>query len=139
MAARPNPGKVKVTGHGRVTVTGLRAAVRASKNVAALASGSSTSGGAAGDLGKRLKEAGVYVAGIAAGLASWSEQIPPAIKGALPNKVLNVLHYRNRSPNHKPSQGFLLTSACSRNTDQVRSPSSLFGYCCRQIQQWYNS
>jgi hypothetical protein len=107
MAARPNPRKVKVTGHGRVTVAGLRAAVRASKNVSVLAGSGSTSGGAAGDLGKRLKEAGVYVAGIAKGKASWSEQIPPKIRvgggrsgvtvscnapPAYPNEIAGVRH-----------------------------------------------
>ena len=80
MAGRPSPGKVRVAGHGRVTVTGLRAAVRASKNVSVLAGSTSTSGGAAGDLGARLKEAGVYVAGIAKAKASWSQQIPPKIR-----------------------------------------------------------
>ena len=107
MAARPNPGKVKITGHGRVNVTGLRATVRAAKKAGALTGGTGTGGSAAGDLGKRLLAAGEYVAAIAKAKASWSTQIPPAIKvgggrsgvnitckapPAYPNEVEGVRH-----------------------------------------------
>jgi hypothetical protein len=107
MAARPTPGKVKITGHGRVSVAGLKAAVKQAKQVSSLTSGDTSGGGAAGDLGKRLKEAGVYVAAIAAGMASWSEQIPSKIRvgggrsgvnitckagPAYPNEVAGVRH-----------------------------------------------
>jgi hypothetical protein len=108
MAARRSPGKVKVTGHGRVTVTGLRGTVKAVTKAAALEGGSGPSAGAATDLGKRLKEAGVYVAAIAAGMAGgWSESIPPAIRvgggrsgvtitcrtgAAYPNEIDGVRH-----------------------------------------------
>jgi len=106
MAPPRRPGKVKVTGHGRVNVTGLRGTVRAAKQVAAL-DGSLAGGGAAGDLGRRLKEAGVYVAALAKEHASWSQQIPPAIKvgggrsgvvitcragPAYPNEIAGVRH-----------------------------------------------
>lgn len=72
--------KLRGTTHPVVAVRGLRATVKAAKKVGALEGSGVTSGGAAGDLGKRLKEAGEYVAAIAKDKASWSEQIPPAIK-----------------------------------------------------------
>ncbi len=81
MAARRSPGKVQVSGHARVTVAGLRAASRAGRKVSGLDGGGGGSGGSAsGDLGRRLKEAGQYVADLAKGHASWSAQCPPAIK-----------------------------------------------------------
>jgi hypothetical protein len=63
---------VKVSGNARVTVAGLKATSRALK--------SAGSGAAAGDLGKRLKEAGDFVAAIARRKASFSSRIPGSIK-----------------------------------------------------------
>jgi hypothetical protein len=69
---RRRTAHVKVSGNARVTVTGLRATSKALK--------SAGSGAAAGDLGKRLKEAGELVAVIARQKAAFSSRIPGSIK-----------------------------------------------------------
>jgi hypothetical protein len=105
MATRPLR---KITGHGSVRITNLKATSRALRHASPLQGGGTGSGSAAGQLGVRLVEAGEYVAQIARGKAAeWSEQIPPAIKvgggrtgvslkckvgPAYPNEVPGVRH-----------------------------------------------
>lgn len=61
--ARKPPGKVKVTGHGVVSVGGLR-------GLSGMVRSAGLSGTAGAELGARLKEAGELVAGIARANAS---------------------------------------------------------------------
>jgi hypothetical protein len=71
---------LKIHGNARVTVQGLRATTRAVKHARALEGPSALGADPAGDLGKRLKEAGNLVAGIARGNASFSSRIPGSIR-----------------------------------------------------------
>jgi hypothetical protein len=71
---------LKIRGHGRVAVTGLKATTKAIKHARALSGPGELGADPAGDLGKRLKEAGVLIAGIARGNAGFSTRIPASIR-----------------------------------------------------------
>jgi hypothetical protein len=71
---------MKVHGHARVVVQGLRSTTKAIKHAQALSGPGELGADPAGDLGKRLKEAGVLIAGIARGNASFSTRIPASIR-----------------------------------------------------------
>ena len=71
---------LKIHGNARVVVQGLRATTKAIKHAQALEGPTALGADPAGDLGKRLKEAGELIAGIARGNASFSSRIPGSIK-----------------------------------------------------------
>ena len=103
MAVRRRPSRVKVTGHGRVSVGGLR-------QVSGALRAGGLSGTAGADLSRRLKEAGEFVAVIARANAGWSSLVPGSVKvrggrsgvyivaggpkapAAYPNEVAGVKH-----------------------------------------------
>ena len=75
--------KVRVKGHGKVTVTGLKQTARDVRKVAALQgpNGAETGKTAAGDLALRLREAAEVVANIArSNAAEFSDRIPATVR-----------------------------------------------------------
>jgi len=71
---RKRPGRVKVKGHARVQVTGL-------KTLSASVRGMGLSGTAGADLSARLREAGELIAGLARANASeFSSRVPGSVR-----------------------------------------------------------
>jgi hypothetical protein len=106
MAVRRAPKKVAVRGHGQVTVTGLKATTRTVRKALAMTGPGGAAAGkeAVGDLGKRLKEAGEYVAGIARGKASWSSKVPASIKVGGGRSGVNITAGGARAPAAYPNE-----------------------------------
>ena len=79
---RRRPTRVKVPGHGHVSVGGLKHTARSVRKAAGIEGpdGTATGKEAAKDLGLRLREAGEFVAAIARSNASWSAKVPGSVK-----------------------------------------------------------
>ena len=78
--------------------------MKAAKSVSALDGGYEGAAGAAGELGVRLLEAGVYIAGIVRANAAWSEKIPPSVKVGGGRSGVVVRAGSRAAPNAYPNE-----------------------------------